>query len=240
MHSHIRGGLGFQLLGVIGAHAVAIERAERLSSVTLNFGNYDDAKKYGDKFKCDRDYLSELLVPDFVLSTVIGTNKFRFFTERNVGLVVKHLDEIRRRIKTKDPFKTRRLYEWPAIHLRLLDRRVVTNEVYERTISVDYGERCHMVSDDYDALRRDFGHFWQTSIVPASEQDDWSFLHECSIVVGGVSSFTISAALLNPSIVLRIIDRKDSIEDSITKEDWRAVEALVDGTPNIVWHSERN
>ena len=232
MHVHVRGGLGFQILGLIGAMSESIANCDPISEVTLNFGHYPNAPIYGEKFKYDRNYLSEIFDLPFPVITQIGTEKYSFFRPLVIARVIRHLPAIREALSLKKTsYANSGHYHKTVVHVRHLDRHIVSHETYCHVMAVNPG--CFIMTDDYESA------LYKFPGIPVShnqEIDDWCNLArniETRTVIGGVSSFTISAALLNPLLDLRIVSRDNSIEGPLTETDWESVRLLTELVPNI-------
>jgi hypothetical protein len=238
MHPHVRGGLGFQILGLIGAMSESIENHDPISGLTLNFGHYPNANAYAGKFKYDHDYLSYFFNLDFPITKQIGTEKYPFFRPYVIRRVIQHLSTIRERLPIRPQYLPPYDTTWTAIHVRHLDRIVVSDTVYQHII--DEQLRCFIMTDDYEAAWNKFSP--NTPISTNQEHDDWLSLSRIvnpRFVIGGVSSFTISAALLNPLLHLQIVSRRDSLEGPLTDLDWESVTLLTELVPNISFYSRK-
>lgn len=224
MKFSIRGGLGFQLLGLIGAWAVALENSATVSHITLNFGNYPEGQN-----EANIDFLSQIVNLNFSINSVMGTEKFKFFDEENLKLVFKHLPEIRRKIIIRNhlPYEDFRI-----LHVRQRDRFLVEVETYKKIFETT--KPLLVLSDDsidFPKINLDV----VTNLKPGSILD-WYFCYRSKEIYGGFSSFTLSAALLNPKTKLYVIRKEDSVNAHlVSKSDWNCMNLITENMENIKW-----
>ena len=56
-----------------------------------------------------------------------------------------------------------------------------------------------------------------------------------TVVIGGFSSYILSAALLNPNLSYYMIDKKSCQEGMITEYDWNCLDLFTELFDNIDW-----
>jgi hypothetical protein len=227
MKFSIRGGLGYQMLSLIACHAQAIEANDRIEAVTLYLGKYDDPINADIAI----DYFTEMLIVDFPISKNYDeVQKTKFFDTKTIQLVLKHLDEIRRRIIIKD--NDAEPVNGTILHVRQHDRPVVSIDYYEKIyVTVPIAK---VIGDDGE-----FSRFFPTaafSFSPDDAIDDWLSLYKSKEVIGGFSSFTLAAALLNPELRLRIIHPALWTPGTVAASDEAGMSLLLENLDNISWY----
>ena len=60
-------------------------------------------------------------------------------------------------------------------------------------------------------------------------------VYNSRVVIGGFSSYILSAALLNPRVQYLMLSRKTCSEDLITENDWKCLDLFTKLFDNIDW-----
>jgi hypothetical protein len=215
---HIRGGLGTQIISVMMAYAMAIENKETVDTLYFNYGNYFNplTKDINIWFIDDVLYF-KTKKPDVV--SIAGQEKINISSISNIALLAKNIEEVRKNLRPRLYFQTRKT----LLHMRGLDRALVRPDTYKK---FELGEKPDLVLTDDDKLEGQTG----------DPVKDWRKVLTARRVIGGYSNYTISCALLNPKQTLEIIGKDYSWGGD--EKLWKAVDKLVDCFPNIGYYNE--
>jgi hypothetical protein len=226
MSYHIRGGLGMQVLSLFVRMAESLENNEEVKkSITLNFGNYVDPRIKEED--ANVDFLSKIFPNAFLnIETQIGTEKTKVYNIQAARNVKKHIVEIRRLLKSQFWIASHTPTNYTFIHLRQRDRQLLEPEVL-----LNYG------------AQRDLGFIYfsdddvEGQIVPRKKNAlyDWYEIIYNSNITGTFSTYTLSAAILNPKLQLLLFPKEDCIPGIISDSDWEGLEEYVRLFDNINW-----
>ncbi len=238
MRYNVRGGLGVQILSMIGCFADALDVGKTVSHIKLNFGNYPIHKTTNNQiWEPDIDFITPLIEftsPVTILNTV-GINKWNIFSSvKRIEQIVKHFNTIKNIISVKEqwtgwiPFRS----DIPIIHCRQFDRPVVSISTYKKIVdNVGY---CYLIGDDREILRQVAS--VKGSVRSQSTIDEWYSLYKTGKqCIGGYSSFTLSAALLNPSLKLQIV--RPEYSQHLSPLHWKCVSVLISNFNNLSWYN---
>jgi hypothetical protein len=220
MIADIRGGLGTQLLELLGCFAVAQDRGEWINEIRINCGGISD----DGNGNCLKDYISDLFerlpVPCKVTD---GMRKFAVFKEAGA------LDSILKNrlavLRSLGPLMEVEAPGLPVLHVRRGDYEWVPLETY-----IDYASRHEValignIADD-------------TALVPGtniagSPVSDWLHAYYAAEVIGTCSTFLVSMLFMNPHKRMAFFsDQEGSVFADIVKP---ALDRLAHHFPNVTW-----
>ena len=228
----IRGGLGTQLLNLMAAYGDAFEKGKDIEKIVLNFFNYPDGLR-----EVNIDFISKTIEHHLKVETKSGTDKFAIFNEDRIENVKKHIDKIRRSMPVK--LNDMKPIAETILHVRQLDRPLVSINTYiDIIVDKDGLEPWIIIGDDMKTLQ---------NIIDSSESfvnhspynndsvREWFMLCKSRLVVGGFSSYVLSAALLNPGLEYKMIKKGKCNEEHLTGYDWKCLDLFVELFDNINW-----
>ena len=219
----IRGGLGTQLLNLMAAYGDAFSKGKDIEKIVLNFFNYPKGLR-----EINIDFISKIINTDIKVDTKDGTNKFPIFNQDRIKNVHKFIDKIRDRMAVK---KTdQEPAGCPIVHVRQIDRPLVTVDTYKKIIA--HIPNSMVIGDDTDVLD---SLNTQTSPYNNDSVEEWFMVYNSKIVMGGFSSYILSAALLNPNLSYHMLHRKNCKEGMITDNDWKCLDLFTELFDNIDW-----
>ena len=228
----IRGGLGTQLLNLMAAYGDAFEKGKDIEKIVLNFFNYPDGLR-----EVNIDFISKTIEHYLKVETKSGTDKFAIFNKDRIENVKKHIDKIRRVMPIK--LNDMKPIAETILHVRQLDRPLVSINTYiDIIVDKDGLEPWIIIGDDMKTLQ---------NIIDSSESfvnhspynndsvREWFMLCKSRLVVGGFSSYVLSAALLNPGLEYKMIRKGKCNEEHLTGYDWKCLDLFVELFDNINW-----
>ena len=228
----IRGGLGTQLLNLMAAYGDAFEKGKDIEKIVLNFFNYPDGLR-----EVNIDFISKTIEHYLKVETKSGTDKFAIFNKDRIENVKKHIDKIRRSMPVK--LNDMKPIAETILHVRQLDRPLVSVNTYiDIIVDKDGLEPWIIIGDDMKTLQ---------NIIDSSESfvnhspynndsvREWFMLCKSRLVVGGFSSYVLSAALLNPGLEYKMIKKGKCNEEHLTGYDWKCLDLFVELFDNINW-----
>ena len=228
----IRGGLGTQLLNLMAAYGDAFEKGKDIEKIVLNFFNYPDGLR-----EVNIDFISKTIEHYLKVETKSGTDKFAIFNKDRIENVKKHIDKIRRSMPVK--LNDMKPIAETILHVRQLDRPLVSINTYiDIIVDKDGLEPWIIIGDDMKTLQ---------NIIDSSESfvnhspynndsvREWFMLCKSRLVVGGFSSYVLSAALLNPGLEYKMIKKGKCNEEHLTGYDWKCLDLFVELFDNINW-----
>ena len=228
----IRGGLGTQLLNLMAAYGDAFEKGKDIEKIVLNFFNYPDGLR-----EVNIDFISKTIEHYLKVETKSGTDKFAIFNKDRIENVKKHIDKIRRVMPIK--LNDMKPIAETILHVRQLDRPLVSVNTYiDIIVDKDGLEPWIIIGDDMKTLQ---------NIIDSSESfvnhspynndsvREWFMLCKSRLVVGGFSSYVLSAALLNPGLEYKMIRKGKCNEEHLTGYDWKCLDLFVELFDNINW-----
>ena len=228
----IRGGLGTQLLNLMAAYGDAFEKGKDIEKIVLNFFNYPDGLR-----EVNIDFISKTIEHYLKVETKSGTDKFAIFNKDRIENVKKHIHKIRRSMPIK--LNDMKPIAETILHVRQLDRPLVSVNTYiDIIVDKDGLEPWIIIGDDMKTLQ---------NIIDSSESfvnhspynndsvREWFMLCKSRLVVGGFSSYVLSAALLNPGLDYKMIKKGKCNEEHLTGYDWKCLDLFVELFDNINW-----
>ena len=219
----IRGGLGTQLLNLMAAYGDAFSKGDDIEKIVLNFFNYPKGLR-----EINIDFISKIINTDIKVDTKDGTNKFPIFNQDRIKNVHKFIDKIRDKMAVK---KTdQEPAGCPIIHVRQIDRPLVSVDTYKKITA--HIPNSMVIGDDTDVLA---SLDTQTSPYNNDSVEEWFMVYNSKIVMGGFSSYILSAALLNPNLSYHMLHRKNCKEGMITDNDWKCLDLFTELFDNIDW-----
>ena len=218
---HIRGGLGTQILSLYACYAIAIEKNQTVDKLIFNQGFYSSAVK-DPNIVFVGNILGFRNKPE--CATVNGTNKTSPFMKSNVDLIIKHWNAIQQEVFLLKKYEQT---NENILHIRQLDRALVSLDKYDKLFYSDINYT--VVSDDPLVYKR-----YGLECVDDT-MNDWERIISASNVVGGYSTFTLLAGMLNPNLQLSIVREEDSNSHMLSENDWSALNMYVKAFPNIEW-----
>ena len=234
---NIRGGLGTQLLNLMAAYADAFDQDSDIEEIVLNFFNYPKGLR-----EVNINFISKIINTDIEISIIDGTKKFPIFNQSIIKKVNKFIEKIRIKMPVK---KTdQKPSGCPIIHVRQLDRPLVPVQTYKNIV-------CHfpksmVIGDDIQVLSRilSAGEGASNDTIPSPYNNDsveeWFMVYNSKVVIGGFSSFILSAALLNPNLQYFMINKRACNEELITEYDWNCLDLFTELFDNIKWMEYTN
>ena len=228
----IRGGLGTQLLNLMAAYGDAFEKGKDIEKIVLNFFNYPDGLR-----EVNIDFISKTIEHYLKVETKSGTDKFAIFNKDRIENVKKHIDKIRRSMPVK--LNDMKPIAETILHVRQLDRPLVSINTYiDIIVDKDGLEPWIIIGDDMKTLQNIIDS--SESFVNHSPYDndsvrEWFMLCKSRLVVGGFSSYVLSAALLNPGLEYKMIKKGKCNEEHLTGYDWKCLDLFVELFDNINW-----
>ena len=227
----IRGGLGTQVLNLMAAYGDAFDKGQDIKKVVLNFYNYPPGLR-----EVNINFLSQVLLHKFDVETTNGTDKFPIFNEERIKKVHKHIDRIRQVIPVVKP--NQKPAGMPIMHVRQIDRPLVPLSTYRKLVC--FFPRCMVIGDDVAAVSRVMisGETHGETFKSPHDNDsvqEWFMVYNSRVVVGGFSSYILSAALLNPRVQYLMLSKKTCSEDLITENDWKCLDLFTKLFDNIDW-----
>ena len=234
---NIRGGLGTQLLNLMAAYGDAFDKDNDIEKIVLNFFNYAKGLR-----EINIDFISKIINTEIKIDTTDGTNKFPIFNQERIRTVHKFIDKIRKKmpVKNTDQQPSGR----PIIHVRQIDRPLVSVQTYKNIVC--HFPRSMVIGDDVEAVSRILsageGASLDTITSPYNNDsvEEWFMVYNSSVVLGGFSSYILSAALLNPNLSYHMLDRKSCEEGMITDNDWKCLDLFTELFDNIEWMEYEN
>ena len=228
----IRGGLGTQLLNLMAAYGDDFEKGKDIEKIVLNFFNYPDGLR-----EVNIDFISKTIEHYLKVETKSGTDKFAIFNKDRIENVKKHIHKIRRSMPIK--LNDMKPIAETILHVRQLDRPLVSVNTYiDIIVDKDGLEPWIIIGDDMKTLQ---------NIIDSSESfvnhspynndsvREWFMLCKSRLVVGGFSSYVLSAALLNPGLEYKMIKKGKCNEEHLTGYDWKCLDLFVELFDNINW-----
>ena len=228
----IRGGLGTQLLNLMAAYGDAFDKGKDIEKIVLNFFNYPDGLR-----EVNIDFISKTIEHHLKVETKSGTEKFAIFNKDRIENVKKHIDKIRRAMPIK--LNDMKPIAETILHVRQLDRPLVSVNTYiDIIVHKDSLEPWIIIGDDMRTLQNIIDS--SESFVNHSPYDndsvrEWFMLCKSRLVVGGFSSYVLSAALLNPGLEYKMIKKGKCNEEHLTGYDWKCLDLFVELFDNINW-----
>ena len=228
----IRGGLGTQLLNLMAAYGDAFEKGKDIEKIVLNFFNYPDGLR-----EVNIDFISKTIEHHLKVETKSGTDKFAIFNKDRIENVKKHIHKIRRSMPVK--LNDMKPIAETILHVRQLDRPLVSVNTYiDIIVDKDSLEPWIIIGDDMKTLQNIIDS--SESFVNHSPYDndsvrEWFMLCKSRLVVGGFSSYVLSAALLNPGLNYKMIKKEMCNEEHLTGYDWKCLDLFVKLFDNIDW-----
>ena len=229
---NIRGGLGTQLLNLMAAYGDAFDQDSDIEKIVLNFFNYPKGLR-----EVNIDFISKIIKHYLKVETKSGTDKFAIFNKDRIENVKKHIDKIRRVMPIK--LNDMKPIAETILHVRQLDRPLVSINTYiDIIVDKDGLEPWIIIGDDMKTLQ---------NIIDSSESfvnhspynndsvREWFMLCKSRLVVGGFSSYVLSAALLNPGLEYKMIRKGKCNEEHLTGYDWKCLDLFVELFDNINW-----
>tara|TARA_R110001592_G_scaffold114012_6_gene313504 strand:+ start:2931 stop:3635 length:705 start_codon:yes stop_codon:yes gene_type:complete len=225
----IRGGLGTQLLNLISAYGDAYAHKKDIEKVVLNFGNYPEGLR-----EININFISKVISTPIIFESKDGTQKFPIFKEKRIKKVKKFIDRIREAMPIKhhniDPAGR------AIMHVRQLDRPLVSAKVYEKELS--HIPKSMVIGDDPKVLN-DLVEGQLNDTIHSPHNNDsvkeWLMVHSSNNVVGGFSSYILSAALLNPNLNYMMFNKNYCNEGLLTQNDWNCLDLFTQLFDNISW-----
>lgn len=228
----IRGGLGTQLLNLMAAYGDAFAKDKDIEKIVLNFFNYPDGLR-----EVNIDFISKTIEHHLKVETKSGTEKFAIFDKGRIENVKKHIHKIRRAMPIK--LNDMKPIAETILHVRQLDRPLVSVNTYiDIIVDKDSLEPWIIIGDDMRTLQNIIDS--SESFVNHSPYDndsvrEWFMLCKSRLVVGGFSSYVLSAALLNPGLEYKMIRKGKCNEEHLTGYDWKCLDLFVELFDNINW-----
>ena len=228
----IRGGLGTQLLNLMAAYGDAFEKGKDIEKIVLNFFNYPDGLR-----EVNIDFISKTIEHHLKVETKSGTEKFAIFDKGRIENVKKYIHKIRRAMPIK--LNDMKPIAETILHVRQLDRPLVSVNTYiDIIVDKDTLEPWIIIGDDMKTLQNIIDS--SESFVNHSPYDndsvrEWFMLCKSRLVVGGFSSYVLSAALLNPGLEYKMIKKGKCNEEHLTGYDWKCLDLFVELFDNINW-----
>ena len=228
----IRGGLGTQLLNLMAAYGDAFDKGKDTEKIVLNFFNYPDGLR-----EVNIDFISKTIEHHLKVETKSGTEKFAIFNKDRIENVKKHIDKIRRSMPVK--LNDMKPIAETILHVRQLDRPLVSVNTYiDIIVHKDSLEPWIIIGDDMRTLQNIIDS--SESFVNHSPYDndsvrEWFMLCKSRLVVGGFSSYVLSAALLNPGLEYKMIKKGKCNDEHLTGYDWKCLDLFVELFDNINW-----
>ena len=228
----IRGGLGTQLLNLMAAYGDAFAKDKDIEKIVLNFFNYPDGLR-----EVNIDFISKTIEHHLKVETKSGTEKFAIFDEGRIENVKKHIHKIRRAMPIK--LNDMKPIAETILHVRQLDRPLVSVNTYiDIIVDKDSLEPWIIIGDDMRTLQNIIDS--SESFVNHSPYDndsvrEWFMLCKSRLVVGGFSSYVLSAALLNPGLEYKMIRKGKCNKEHLTGYDWKCLDLFVELFDNINW-----
>ena len=228
----IRGGLGTQLLNLMAAYGDAFAKDKDIEKIVLNFFNYPDGLR-----EVNIDFISKTIEHHLKVETKSGTDKFAIFNKDRIENVKKHIHKIRRSMPVK--LNDMKPIAETILHVRQLDRPLVSVNTYiDIIVDKDSLEPWIIIGDDMKTLQNIIDS--SESFVNHSPYDndsvrEWFMLCKSRLVVGGFSSYVLSAALLNPGLEYKMIKKGKCNEEHLTGYDWKCLDLFVELFDNINW-----
>ena len=219
----IRGGLGTQLLNLMAAYGDAFDKDKDIEKIVLNFFNYPKGLR-----EINIDFISKIIKTDIKIDTTDGTSKFPIFSQDRIKNVHKFIDKIREKMPVRNT--EQEPAGCPIIHVRQIDRPLVSVDTYKKIIA--HIPNSMVIGDDTDVLD---SLNTQTSPYNNDSVEEWFMVYNSKIVMGGFSSYILSAALLNPNLSYHMLDRKNCKEGMITENDWKCLDLFTELFDNIDW-----
>lgn len=218
---HIRGGLGTQILSLYACYAIAIEKNQTVDKLIFNHGFYSSETKDPNIVFVD-SILGFRNKPEYAI--VYGTNKTSPFIKSNVSLIIKHWNAIQQEVFLLKQYEQT---NENILHIRQLDRALVSLDKFDKLFYSDINYT--VVSDDPLVYKR-YGLEYVDDTM-----NDWERIISASSVVGGYSTFTLLAGMLNPKLKLSIVRKENSNSHMLSENDWSALDMYVEAFPNIEW-----
>lgn len=220
---HVRGGLGTQILSLYACYAIAIEKGQTVDRLIFNHGFYSSETKDPNIIFVD-SILEFRNKPEYAI--INGTNKTSPFTPTNVGLIIKHWDDIQQEIFLKKKYEQT---NERILHIRQKDRALVSLDRFDSLVYSD--DNYTIISDDPVVYQR------YNIKAKDNTMDDWERIISAKSVTGGYSTFTLLAGMLNPNLELSIVRKENSISHLLSDSDWNAIDRYVCAFSNIQWIS---
>ena len=228
----IRGGLGTQLLNLMAAYGDAFNKDKDIEKIVLNFFNYPKGLR-----EINIDFISKIIKTDIKIDTTDGTSKFPIFSQDRIKNVHKFIDKIREKMPVRNT--EQEPAGCPIIHVRQIDRPLVSVDTYKKVVS--HIPNSMVIGDDTVVVDRII-HAAQfasldtcTSPYNNDSVEEWFMVYNSKIVMGGFSSYILSAALLNPNLSYHMLHRKNCKEGMITENDWKCLDLFTELFDNIDW-----
>lgn len=231
---NVRGGLGTQVLSLFAAYAAQIQLrydkpglvfATPIDTIILNKGGYPaGVLDVGTMFFEDVvEFVDHHYLPKYSVSD--GTDKLSSFREPNISNILNHWVSLSNGIVRKKSDITPNGNS--ILHVRQIDRPLVSMSIYRALYRNNHSD--YIVITDSEAVRHDFGGHMYTAIA------DWRTLINAKSVLGGYSTFTLLAGMLNRDLEVNIICKEQSVQKMMAPEDWSAVDRYVEAFDNINW-----
>ena len=228
----IRGGLGTQLLNLMAAYSDAYEQGKDIDKVVLNFHNYPKGLR-----EINIDFISKTIDHNLKIESVSGIKKFDIFNRDRVLKVSKHIEKIRAAMPVKvndvEPKSE------TILHVRQLDRPLVDLDTYS---DIFYGiedlQPWIVIGDDMKALQSLIDNTAANVNHSPYDNDsvkEWFMVCKARLVIGGFSSYVLSAALLNPTLNYKMIERDMCVQHHLSEEVWKCLDLFVELFDNINW-----
>jgi len=188
----IRGGLGTQVLEMMGVLSWAIENGQRVEEFDIN--------RTDDDIDHNRvDWIAQVFAGRFPTALRNGAAKYGIWERGRLELLIRHADAVRALASLPPLIR----HGFSVLHVRAGDRSPIKVERYMEM------HRDRVIGDDPAVCRAVAA---ATSSIYNGVGDalgEWRAMLASRDVTGPPSSFTISALFLDPTKRLRVIDGAD-------------------------------
>ncbi len=202
----IRGGLGTQIMSIFAVYAHAIEHNNTVDKIWHNGGGYGPITK-DTNIMFYEDVLKFKNTPKFEM--IDGRNKTSAFREPYTSLILKHWYKILDNVYAPGKGQNHK----NIIHIRQLDRAFVNQEqwAFLKNKFPDY----EIIGDEEENAN--------------DTVEDWHTIFGANQVIGSYSAYTLSAAMLNKNLNLKIISPAFCNRSIMDEQSWNAVRKIVFG-----------
>lgn len=210
---NIRGALGTQVIELLAGYARAIETNDTVDEIVANLG--------GDIVPTAKvNYIPGLFVTDAPVGSSMGTHKQRAWNIKDFKLILKHREEIFKRIHVR---KQDVACLDKILHVRVGDRQLISDDQYDTYWSKNI-DLTQVGNSNHLKVRND----------PAT---DWRLILNAKEVHCSISSFPISTFLVNPLYrKLRVFHwSKHDGPGAISMDDIATVDQFLSIIPDGEW-----
>lgn len=232
MKFHIRGSLGAQILSIVSAYAIAINKNKSITDFIINSGNYKKRiEELYPELHEDIRYFESVIDFKSKPNITVQNGTSKTICDIPVAkLICQHIQKIRNELSIS--YTKQYTVQNNAVHIRYLeDRRLCTIDTYAKLL--EHVRDPIIFSDSLDIVKSHFNSY------KYSEQNDiicdWLSLTKSNNIYATPSSFSWTPGFLNEDINIHILP-KHLCEHHSQFPQWDIIDCFVKQLPNFHYY----